>query len=241
MMSTVLNRFIREFKKAISNCSLEDEVVSVSARVLTPEEAIGKPTHDDYPLLKGKERMMQAVFQDTPGQAFSDHTGNFTGSLSQVLNLSMDTNFHRALVVATANAVLRKLEVINKSCHCRDQDPEICASYVRDALLPFAPKRVGMIGHQPRLLEAITRYFEVRICDRDHETIGTVQSGVTIEDSEVFEDIKRWADLVLATGTTLINDTIDNFTGETPVVFYGVTVGGAAKLLNLNHFCPLGR
>jgi len=240
-MSTVLNGFIREFKKAISNCSLEDEVVSVSARVLTPEEAIGKPTHDDYPLLKGNERMMQAVFQDTPGQAFSDHTGNFTGSLSQVLNLSMDTNFHRALLVATANAVLRKLEVISRSCHCRDQDPVMCASYLTDTLLPFSPKKIGMIGDQPRLLEAVAHNFEVRVCDRDPEKVGTVQSGIVVEDAEVYRDIKNWADMLLVTGTTLVNNTIDNFTGETPVVFYGVTISGAAKLLNLNHFCPLGR
>ena len=240
-MSTVLNRFTREFKKTISSCSLEDEVVSVSARPLTPEEAIGNPSHNDYPLLKGKERMMQAVFQDTPGQAFSDHTGNFTGSLSQVLDLSMDTNFHRALLVATANAVLRKMSVISKSCHCKDHDPVMCASYLTETLLPFSPKRIGMIGDQPRLLEAVVRNFEVRVCDRDPEKIGTVQSGIVVEDAEVYGDIKKWADLLLVTGTTLVNDTIDNFTDDVPIVYYGITISGAAQLLDLNHFCPLGR
>ncbi|MBW2340878.1 MAG: hypothetical protein JRF50_11150, partial [Deltaproteobacteria bacterium] len=86
-MGIVLERFIQEVKKLIFKHSLEDEMISVSARPLTPEEAIGNPAHDDYPLLKGKERMMQAVFQDTKGQAFSDHTGNFSGSLSQVIDL----------------------------------------------------------------------------------------------------------------------------------------------------------
>jgi hypothetical protein len=241
MMGIVLERFMREFKKLVSEQSLEDEMVSVSARPLTPEEAIGNPAHNDYPLLKGKERMMQAIFQDTKGQAFSDHTGNFTGSLFQILNLPMDSNFQRALLVATANAVLRKMEIITKSCHCKDHDPVMCASYLRDTLLPFSPKSIGMIGDQPRLLEAVARDFEVRICDRDPEKIGTVQSGVVVEDSEVYRDIKTWADLLLVTGTTLVNDTIDHFTGDTPIVFYGITISGAARLLNLNHFCPLGR
>ena len=153
----------------------------------------------------------------------------------------MDSNFERALLVATANAVLRKMRVITKSCHCKDHDPVMCALYLRDTLLPFSPKRVGMIGDQPRLLEAVARDFEVRICDRDPEKIDTVQSGIVVEDSEVYTDIRNWADLLLVTGTTLVNDTIDHFTGDTPIVFYGITISGAAQLLNLNHFCPLGR
>jgi len=240
-MGVILERFIQEVKQLIPEHSLGNEMVSVSARPLTPEEAIGNPSHDDYPLLKGKERMMQAVFQDTFGHAFSDHTGNFTGTLSEVLSLSMDSNFRRALLVATANAVLRRMGVITKSCHCKDHDPVMCASYLTDALSPFSPKRVGMIGDQPRLLEAVAGKFEVRVCDRDPEKIGTVQSGIVIEDAEVYGDIKKWADLLLVTGTTLVNDTIDNFTGDMPIVYYGITITGAAKLLNLNHFCPLGR
>ncbi len=240
-MGVILERFMQEVKQLIPEHSLGNQMVSVSARALTPEEAIGNPFHDDYPLLKGKERMMQAVFQHTFGHAFSDHTGNFTGTLSEVLSLSMDSNFHRALLVATVNAVLRRMGVITKSCHCKDHDPVMCASYLTDTLLPFSPRKIGMIGDQPRLLEAVARNFEVRICDRDPEKIGTVQSGIMVEDAEVYRDIKNWADLLLVTGTTLVNDTIDNFTGDVPIVYYGITISGAAQLLDFNHFCPLGR
>lgn len=240
-MGNLLNNLIKEMGKLIPKHSLGNETVSVFARPLTPEEAIGSPAHNDYPLLKGKERMMQAVFQDVKGQAYSDHTGNFSGSLSQVINLPMDSNFHRALLIATTNAVLRKMGVIKKSCHCKNDDPVRCAAYLKDTLLRFSPKRVGMIGHQPRLLEEISLNFEVRICDRDPENIGAIKSGLIIEDSSVYEDIKKWADLILATGTTLVNDTIDNLTGDVPIIFYGITISGAAKVLNLKHFCPLGR
>lgn len=240
-MDALLNQFIKEMRKLITRYALENEMVSVFARPLTPEEAIGNPAHNDYPLLKGKERIMQAVFQDVKGHAYSDHTGNYTGSLSQVINLPMNSNFHRALLIATTNAVLRKIGIIKKSCHCKDDDPVTCATYLKDVLLPFSPKRIGMIGHQPRLLEELLRHFEVRICDRDPEKIDTIQSGIKIEDSSVYKDIKKWSDLILATGTTLVNDTIDNFTGSVPTIFYGITISGASKLLHLNHFCPLGR
>jgi len=241
IMGVLLNKFIKEIQGLISRHALENETVSVFARPLTPEEAIGNPVHKDYPLLKGKERIMQAAFQDVKGHAYSDHTGNFSGSLSEVINLPMDSNFHRALFVATANAVLRKIGIIKKSCHCKDNDPVECATYLKDALSIFSPKRIGMIGHQPRLLEEVCRNFEVRICDRDPENIDTIKSGVMVEDPEAYKDIKQWADLILATGTTLVNDTIDNFIGSIPVIFYGITISGAAKLSNLNHFCPLGR
>ncbi len=240
-MSILLNKFIKEMRKIISTHALGNEMVSVFARPLTPEEAIGSPAHDDYPLLKGKERIMQAVFQNVKGHAYSDHTGNFSGSLSQVFNLPMDSNFHRALLIATANAALRKMGLIKKSCHCKDDDPVTCATYLKDTLLTFSPKRIGMIGHQPRLLEEVFRNFEVRTCDRDPEKIDTIKSGVKVEDSGAYKEIVKWADLILATGTTLVNDTIDNFTGYVPIIFYGITISGAAKLLNLNHFCPLGR
>jgi len=240
-MSEILDQFIDEMKVVISRHCLEDETVSVVARPLTPQEAIGRPVHDDYPLLKGKERMMQATFLNERGQAYSDHTGNFTGSLSVVMNLPMDSNFHRALLVATANAVLRKIGIIDKSRHCKDRDPEHCASYLMDTLEPFSAQKVGMIGDQPRLLEELSRNVKVRVCDRDPDNIGTVKSGIRVEDAAAHDEITRWADLLLATGTTLVNDTIEHFIGEAPVIFYGITISGAATLLGLNHFCPLGR
>jgi len=240
-MSEILAQFIGETKALISRHCLEDEMVSVVARPLTPQEAIGRPVHDDYPLLKGKERMMQATFLNERGQAYSDHTGNFTGSLYQIMSLPMDSNFHRALLVATANAVLRKTGVIDKSRHCKDRDPERCAAYLKDALEPFSAQRVGMIGDQPRLLEELSRHVEVRVCDRAPDNIGTVKSGIRVEDAAAHEDITKWADLLLATGTTLVNDTIGHFIGEVPALFYGITISGAATLLGLNHFCPLGR
>jgi hypothetical protein len=214
-MGILLDRFIDEMKRLIHSHSFEGEMVSVYARPLTPEEAIGNPEHNDYPLLKGKERIMEAVFQGVRGHAYSDHTGNFSGSIEQVANFPMDTNFHRALLISTSNAVLRRLGFIKKSCHCKDDDPVNCATYLGDALRQFSPKRIWMIGHQPRLLEEISKSFDVRITDRDPDNIGRTKSGVIIEDPEKYMDL--------------------------PVMFYGITISGAAKILDLNHFCPLGR
>jgi uncharacterized protein (DUF4213/DUF364 family) len=48
-------------------------------------------------------------------------------------------------------------------------------------------------------------------------------------------------DILLVTGTTLVNATINRFLNQkAQTVFYGVTIAGAAKLLGLRRFCPCG-
>ena len=42
--------------------NLLDEMVTVKAKTLSTEEAIGNPEADDFPLQKGRERLMQANF-----------------------------------------------------------------------------------------------------------------------------------------------------------------------------------
>jgi len=241
-MGNLLEKMVMKFRETIAPYHVEKEPVSVVARPLTSEEAIGHPEHDDYPLLKGKERMMASRFRGAEGQAYSDHTGDFSGTLEDVLTLPMDSNFHRAVLVATVNAVLRQMGIIDKSQHCKDKDPVVCAGYLADVLAPFAPKKIGMIGHQPRLLEAASGICEVRLCDRDPDQVSTEKSGILVEPPEAGEEIIAWCDLILSTGTTLVNDTIDAFAfTDKPAVFYGITIAGAAKLLDLNTFCPLGR
>ncbi|MDD9302404.1 MAG: hypothetical protein HUK40_08695 [Desulfobacter sp.] len=63
-----------------------NEPVTVTARALSVTEAIGNPEDDDYPIQKGKEKLMQADFKSSFGQAFTDHFGNFKGSVKDVLD-----------------------------------------------------------------------------------------------------------------------------------------------------------
>ncbi len=240
-MRPLLVQAVEAFKRVIAPHSLLNDPVSVVARPLTAEEAIGHPEHNDYPLLKGKERMMEARFRGVPGQAYTDQIGNFEGTLADVLSLPMESNYHRAVLVATLNAVLRALGIIDKSCHCKDRDPALCAPNLFTTLKAFSPERIGMIGLQPRLFEEACRHYTVRVCDRDPDQIGRVKTGITIEPSKAYQEIIAWCDLILATGTTLVNNTIDALRIGKPIVFYGITISGTAKLLGLTHYCPLGR
>jgi uncharacterized protein (DUF4213/DUF364 family) len=212
--------------------------VSVRARVLTTEEAIGNPEADDYPLQKGKEKLMQAEFQGAMGQAFTDRYGDFEGTLEDVLQMSLKNNFRRAVFVATINAVLRRLGRIENTIHCRDQEPVECAAELASHIQgKYGAVKIALIGFQPRIVQSLSSHFDIRVLDLDKDNIGTRKFGVGIEGPGQTASAVNWADLLTVTGTTLVNDTIGNFLNDKPIIFYGTTIAGAAHLMGWERFC----
>ena len=70
-MTDVFRELHQRFTALCVAHHLMDREIEVRAKVLTPEEAIGHPESNDFPLQKGKERLMQAEFDTGIGQAFS--------------------------------------------------------------------------------------------------------------------------------------------------------------------------
>ncbi|MFH1350583.1 MAG: DUF364 domain-containing protein [Pseudomonadota bacterium] len=220
---------------------LLSEAVRVRARVLTTEEAIGNPEADDFPLQKGKEKLMQAEFLGAMGQAFTDRYGDFEGVLEDVLKMGLQNNFRRAVFVSTVNAVLRHLGRIEKTVHCRDKEPAECAAELTSYIQrKYGKVKIALIGFQPRMVESLSSYYPVRVLDLDKENIGAKKFGVTIEGPEHTDDAMDWADLLAVTGTTLVNGTIGSYLRGKPLLFYGTTIAGAAHLMEWERFCARG-
>ncbi len=218
---------------------MADMVEVVSARPLTPHEAIGRPERSDFPILKGKEVMMEARFRGSRGQAFTSRPGEFQGPVAQVLERDLETDFDRALLVATANALLAYLGRAQQTVHCRDDGPRQCADGIGDYLSRrFGSPQVAVIGFQPALITALAERFPLRVTDMDPDNIGQSRLGVLVEGVENTDDILDWADVVLVTGTVLANDTLEGILSPKPTVFYGVTIAGAAALLGYDRYCP---
>lgn len=219
-----------------------EKIHIVSARDLTPTEAIGTPDRDDYPLLKGKEVMMEARFRDGIGQAFTDQAGRFEGTLGQVLHLPHDTNFHRAVFVATLNAVMRHLKKVNATIHCKDNEPALCAKQVPDYIRKhYGHPKIAFIGLQPGLIQALhDAGLEMRVTDLNPDNIGQIRCGEKIYDATNNSEHVRWADIVLATGSVLVNDTYHELQQGKPVIYYGVTAAGLTNMFNLNRICFCG-
>ena len=234
---------IRTKAKAIlEKHDFSDENIVVNAKTLTPEEAIGNPEHDDYPIIKGKERMLEASFKNSKGVAFSDMFGNFQAKLGDIINMELKNNFRRGIFIAALNAILRELNLIEKTEHCKNEDLVICAKDVRGFISEkFGKPKIFLCGLQPRLAEKLSLEFEIRITDMDEDHLKKEINGVKVEGIEKTNDCLAWCDMIFATGSTFVNDTAPRLieSGK-PLAFYGVTAAAPTYLLNLPRFCPIG-
>jgi len=231
-----------KFAKVLSGYNFKQEKIKIKAKSLTPQQAIGNPQENDYPLLKGKEQIMQAQFKDSFGQAFTDMYGDYEGTLSQIMEMKLNHNFKQAIFISTLNAVLRHLKIIDKTVHCKNNEPKECskklALYFKKN---FARPKITIVGFQPRIVETLADRFPVKVTDLDCDNVGKEKFGIKIQGADKTGENLKWCDVALVTGTTIVNNTIYKMLSCKNVIFYGVTIRGAATLLGLNQFCPLGK
>ena len=230
------------FSEIVKSNELWKEKVTVKAKVLTPYEALGNPERSDFPLLKGKEKIMQAEFKGSYGQAFTDMYGDYESTLESIMNMDLSNNYRRAIFISTINAVMRYLNLIEGTTHCRDDNPEFCGKdLVKYVTAKYGSPKIAFVGFQPALIEHCSKTFKVKALDLDKNKIGKKKFNVIILDGEKeLDNVLKWCDLAIVTGSVFVNGTasgIINQMGNKPILFYGVTVSGVAELLNLDRFC----
>lgn len=225
----------------LENDLMNEEIEIISAKTLTPYQAVGKPERDDYPILKGKEVLIEASFKNSKGQAYTDEPGSYKGKLKDILELELNTNFERAILVATMNSVLKNLELIGATIHCKNEELGICANklveYINEK---YNNPSIGLIGLQPGMAQALSKSFKLRIVDLDKDNFNKAFNDSVVEEPHATEDIISNSELIVATGSTVVNGTIDSLLSDKDVIFYGTTVAGIAYLNNLTRFCYLG-
>ncbi len=223
-------------REKIEEHDLSGKNISVRCKVLSAVEAIGNPEHDDYPIIKGKEVMVEALFQGAKGQAFTDTFENADYLVDDLLEIDLSSNKGRASFIAGLNAVFRYLELCDKTIHCKDSEPKECAKHLPEFVGDY--EKVLLVGQQPRFLEALAAHYDLRVVDMDQDNIGREISGIKIESPEMTADAIEWCNLIFATGSTVVNGTMAKFLAQNkPIIFYGVTGSATAKILNLKKYC----
>lgn len=239
--NSFFKRLQREFAMLVEEFQLKQTGVKVTAKPLSPEDALGATRRKDYVLLKGKERLLQAEVMGCRGQAFTGSLGDFTGTIEDVLALPLTDDFQRAVYTATLNAVACHAGKTTSTIHCRNEGPELCARQAVDYFQKnYGKPRILMIGYQPALAEALHQAFPLTVLDLDPANIGQTRKGVLIRNGSVglHESIQA-NDVIFATGSTICNNTIDELLqGGKPLVFFGTTGAGTAALLDIPRFCP---
>ncbi|BBO78223.1 membrane protein [Desulfosarcina widdelii] len=226
---------------ALENSLQEQTVNVVSARTLKPVESIGNPERKDFPLVKGREVMVEADFHGAKGQAFTDMPGEFQGTVGEILEMDLENNLERAVFIASLNAVLRHLQCLECTIHCKDEEPEECAQCLVDYVRKeFGSPKIAFIGLQPAMVDHLARNFNMRVTDMDPDNQGQTKYGIPIEPVDQTSDVIQWGDVVFATGSTLVNNTYRSLIQDRPLVFYGVTVSGIAYLTDCPQYCYNG-
>lgn len=229
----------KALRKEVQKHNLSGQNISIRCKALSAEEAIGNPDHDDYPIIKGKEVMVEAVFKETKGQAFTDEFENADYTIEELTEIELNSNKKRASFISGLNAVFRYLSLCDKTIHCKDNEPKECAINLSKTIGVL--NNVLLVGYQPRFLEMLASNYNIRVVDMDQDNIGSDKLGTVIEPPEMTTDAIEWCDLIFATGSSIVNGTITNFLNkDKPVLFYGVTISAAANILNLNQYCYCG-
>ena len=245
-------RMYEKLKKTLidlaeENGLLESEV-KITAKILTPKEAIGETERKDFPLLQGKEFLMQADFKNALGQAFTDAPKNFKGRIKEILEIDLTDKSDRALFIATLNAVMRYLGAVDKTIHCKNKEPELCAKEIAKTIIDKygADIKVGIIGFQPAIIDNFAKNLtaqNVNVTDLDKDNINQKKYGVLIQDGEkMTEELFKTCDVILATGSTVVNNSLSDLISlakeyQKPLYVYGTTVAGAGRILNLERLC----
>lgn len=238
----IYKKLEEELSKILEENNLAEENIFIKSKTLTDEEAIGITERKDFPLLTGKEVMLQAEFKGAIGQAFTSAPTVFNGSLAEIVDLDLENDDHaKGLFIASLNAIMRYLKLADKTVHCRNEEPELCGEEFKKHLREeYSDAKIAIVGYQPAIIENLSKDYKVRVLDLSPENVGKDKFGITIEHG--IDDYKKvvldWADLVLCTGSTIANGSIVNFIDiGKPVYFFGTTIAGAAEILGLKRLC----
>lgn len=240
------NCFYDELKKRFLNLlqkeGILNEEITICTRALTAQEAIGNTRRKDFPIITGKDVMIQAECMGSLGQAFTDAPSAFKGNLEDICALDLTDPHSRGLFIAGLNAVMKHLGLAEGTVHCRNQGPELCSvQAVRYISENYKITSIALIGYQPSLLEGLSKKFKLRVLDLNPDQIGQERYGVPVEDGgdkDRTDEICRQADLILCTGSTICNGSIVRFLPyKEKTLFYGTTLAGAAVLMDLPRLC----
>jgi len=238
--------FLREL---VRRKGLAGARISVQVGVLSPEEAIGRPQRQDFPLLLGREVMVEARLGDARGQVFTSAPAEYSGPVGDIVALDISDPRNRTIFAATLNAVLRACGLIEGTVHCRNEEPELCAAELARRLMRDGIAKVGLVGLQPAFLEALARSLgpeRVRVTDLNPRNIGTLRYGIKVWDGDKRNgELAQWADLLVITGSSIVSGTFAPLEAELRrlkrrFVLYGVSAAAVCKIFNIPRFCIYG-
>ncbi len=258
-MSSEYDEIIRRyFKDIVSRSGLSGEYVTAKSsggattsggidfRVVPPEWF--KLPSKEYAIARGKEVIMECTFKGARAHVFTPSPFKGSLKLSEVLELRLESIAERAVFYGSLNAVMRYLGLIDKTIHCRGDEPVKCAGeLVKTILSEYGDVPTLLVGYQPAMAKALAGELrKLFVTDMNPENVGKEVRGVKVLDHTRNPELMEEVELVLATGSSVINSTLWSIYDRAKelgreLVVYGVSGAGAAKVLGIKRYCVYGK
>jgi hypothetical protein len=201
-------------KVITENEELGELKISITSRALKNEKAIGNPDRKDFPLLTGKEVLLQADIDGFLGQALTNKMGQVKKTIHCLNNEPEDC----------AKEICK--EIIEKHGHCK-----VGIIGYQPAILEHCAQAFGAENVM------ITDLNSDNVGDMRYGV--KVMDGFTDT-----KQLVEFADVLLVTGTILANGTDRGVLmkiQEKPFYFFGTTCAGLAHINDYKRICPLSR
>lgn len=187
------------------------------------------------------EYRVTAQFKESYGEAYTETPEDFEGTLAEVLSIAPSDSGIDARLVAAVNAVM------NHFGRCAGTFPTTFDErrLYTDALYNYVSENYGksniiLVGYDGYIVKKfVSEEVDFWTMDRDPDNISQDRFKHVIVNSALYnrEACFAWGKLFIVTGSTLTNGTIVQYLDKgVDILFYGITIGGTARLLDLPWF-----
>lgn len=187
------------------------------------------------------EYRVEASFRGSIGEAYTETPADFEGTLQEVLDIPPSDKGIDARTLAAINAVMNHLGLCAGTFPATFDERRLYT----DALYAYVTENYGrsnivLVGYDGYIVKKFSgKEVDFWTMDRDPDNISQDRFKHVVVNSAKFnrEACFAWGKLFIVTGSTLTNGTIVQYLDKgKDLLFYGITIGGAATLLDLPWF-----
>ncbi len=176
-----------------------------------------------HPLRAG---ILKADFRGSEGLACTNLDVEYSGTVEEVCRMeTVENEKTRAIFISVLNAVMVSLGLAVRNSICREGGQEFCGENIADYVASaYGNPEILLVGMQEGILSGLRKKgFSVSVIGDEVKPSSGDLSGT---------------DLILCSGSTIITGTITDYLDlDKEVIFYGMTLAGAAEWLGVKRIC----